>query len=746
MRFATAVRPIAAVLCAVAIACAALALTPARAVAAATTEHSQPQVETVVIILTPFLTWDDITIPKALDLRLFAGEGAVGNMNSITADMGWPTVAGGALTLSSGRWTAGPIVGPATPANLGAIQLANTGSLNPPDLGALGSVLRADGLKTAAVGNADEDTSTPAGTRHNASLVAFDRTGAIDTDVTDASLLTSAAGAPFGVMADRKRFAAAIATALAAKPALLVIDPGDLSRAHDAPNLDAGQAARAHDAAVTATSDIARLARLALGTTPALLMVVTPATDKPYYQPPYFGPTIVVGDGFHGQLTSASTHRPGLVTNLDVAPTALAALWREPTSTMIGQPMTSDAANVPFAVDMMSNKAPELIGALSRLGTTVGAIDYTRDLLFVKPFARSIALLAVVCAVLALVPRLHPGRNTGQTLILLALAIPAGAWLLYAIDRYPQSPGRVALAFAISTFAAFALVWMLAVVLGSRPEVPLLAMSMLTSLLICLDQWTRQPFESGLFSYSIRAGWRYYGMGNEGAALLVGASIIAVGLACDLAQDTAAARPMRLFLMPAVGAIALATAAAPFLGANAGVALWGVVAYGVAWARVNQLRLTWRTLGAIVVAIVALVAVLATIDMLSGGAETHLGRFAASFAGGDFAAIQSLVVRKALNNYNYLPQTPYTWLALALLGALAAMYWLGSRPLARALASRPGVSAALLGLLIGGAAATLSEDSGVVMPALMLFAGALPAISLALRGYSAEESLDPDVT
>jgi hypothetical protein len=304
----------------------------------------------------------------------------------------------------------------------------------------------------------------------------------------------------------------------------------------------------------------------------------------------------------------------------------------------------------------------------------------------------------------------------------------------------------VLLAFFSATAVIFVAALRPPAELKRRPEVPLLALSALTSLLVFAEQLTGYPLESGLFSYSIRAGWRYYGMGNEGAALVVGASIIAVGLACDLAEKRRWARMARLALMPAVAAIVLTATAAPFAGANAGAAIWGSVAYGVAWARINGVRMTWKSIGAIVLGVCGVIAAIALAEAASGRAVTHIGRFFIALGQGDFAEVRTLVVRKALNNLNYIPQTPYTLLAIMLAFAVAATYWLGDRPLARALQRRPGVAAALLGLLAGGAAAALTEDSGVVMPALMLFAGALPALSLALLDNSAEESLDPDVT
>ena len=60
-----------------------------------------------------------------------------------------------------------------------------------------------------------------------------------------------------------------------------------------------------------------------------------------------------------------------------------------------------------------------------------------------------------------------------------------------------------------------------------------------------------------------------------------------------------------------MGLVVLVTAAAPFAGANAGVAVWGVVAYGIAWAAMNGVRLSWRTAGLTLLAVVVAVAALA---------------------------------------------------------------------------------------------------------------------------------------
>ena len=131
------------------------------------------------------------------------------------------------------------------------------------------------------------------------------------------------------------------------------------------------------------------------------------------------------------------------------------------------------------------------------------------------------------------------------------------------------------------------------------------------------------------------------------------------------------------------------------------------------------------------------------IDLAGGSAETHLGRFFSDFTTGNSSAASQLIVRKALNNYNYVSQTPYTWLAIAIAGALAALRWLGDRPLVQTLTERPGAAAALLGVIVGGVAALLTEDSGIVMPALMLFAGAMPILYVTLDSGRRTNTQEP---
>jgi len=698
-------------------------------------QAAKPPARLVVVLLSPYLTWSDVSARATPALWALAERGAVGNLNARTAEPE-PTAAGGALTISASRWALAPAIGPLDAGNLDAARATNEGSLAPPALGSLGDSIRAAGGLTAAVGCGDRgapssgDARTSAETINRpAELLACDASGALALRDTSLALTTRDASAPFGVRSNQVRLRAALVSALAtlgsaSAPALLVVDTGDLARSHDDTALALGASSSAHRDAVTGLDAVAAELRRTLPDD-AVLLVVTAATSKSWYQEPQLGPVIAYGRGYAGEITSSSTHRAGLATNLDIAPTVLAALGIDSPATMVGAPMAAQPATGSLA---------ERISALERRNAGAGSVDQLRDAWFIRCFV-TFALMVLALATALVWRRRRRGRGLARTLLLLLLAIPPAGWLMFAVSDAATSPASALGAFVLATALVLALALGLLRRIPRMPLLPPIALAALTTVVILADQWSGRPIESGLFSYSIRSGWRYYGMGNEPAALLVAASLVAVGLGVDVLAGSRFQTPLRRFGVPVIGAVVLITAAAPFAGANAGVAVWGVVAYAVGWAAMNGVRLNWRTALFAAIGVLVAVAAFAAIDMAGArSGETHLARFAGGILRGDVSATAELVLRKLSNNLGYLGQTPYALLFIGFGGMLALLRFDRGRDLSQALASKPAYSGALLGVLLGGLAALATEDSGIVMPALMLLAGATPVLLIALSG------------
>ena len=174
------------------------------------------------------------------------------------------------------------------------------------------------------------------------------------------------------------------------------------------------------------------------------------------------------------------------------------------------------------------------------------------------------------------------------------------------------------------------------------------------------------------------------------------------------------------WLLPGAGLVVTAICAAPFLGANVGVAAWGVVAFAVMWALSNGMRLSWRLVAGSLLVIVFLVAAFSLIDLFGGGEQTHLGRAWTSAEQGGLGELWTIVVRKAETNARVLTHTNWTFVLVAVLALLALARWRPWGDFAHTLSENPYFSAAMAASLIGGAAAYVTEDSGIVIPALMV--------------------------
>jgi hypothetical protein len=157
----------------------------------------------------------------------------------------------------------------------------------------------------------------------------------------------------------------------------------------------------------------------------------------------------VIGGGFHGLLTSPTTHIPGLVSVVDIAPTDLPG---HPTTTLSGTP----------------SKDP--LGRLSRLGNAIGANNRLKfPVLFILAgVLLALALLGLRAAVTAvpaaLLVNLALGIGQVSNEVLLCAAISAGTVLVaLALSRLCRSESALlALYGGVVALYAFVMV--------TRPE------------------------------------------------------------------------------------------------------------------------------------------------------------------------------------------------------------------------------------------------------------------------------------
>lgn len=736
----------------------------------------------VVVVLAPYLRASDIDPDVAPTIHRLAEEGAVGNINlrSRTRIGGGPPPLQGALVFSSGSWAGADRLAPqphdvdehyeggsaldayeritgqdADGYDVVFLGLPRTVRLNDAAgtiairLGALGQAIRDAGGATAAIGNSDAGFEVRGVWRNRpAAAVAMDESGRVLLGSVSTDLLKNDPDTPFGFTTDLAVFTAEHARVVAGLdqaggPSLIVLDAGDPHRAHEVTIDVSPTVAESHRLAAVRTLDaVVALAVDALPPGGTLMVVPQVLADEPGVVTG-LGPTIVYGDGWSGYLTSSSTRRQGLVTNLDVPATILAELGIERPVEMLGNPMISDGAEEPL---------PQRFATLTDANATAVAVDTAKPVV-VNGFIALITLVLLGCTVVLLRARLWPQRAVrfaaavGQRFLLLIMAVPPASLVMFVIDRVPSTAAEAYLAF----FTALVAVWALGLVLervGSR--MPLVGLSMLAVAVIVIDQLLGAPLSyTSFLGYSPLLAARYYGLGNEGAAILFGAAVTGYALVLDEYRAARWARIAGRWGLLAFGAVVTVVAAAPMLGANVAVAAWAVAGFATLWAIHNRVKIDWRVVVGAVLAVVLLIAAFSAIDLRAGTeSRSHLARAWESLSKGGVSELWLIIARKAETNVRVLMHTNWSYVLIAILGFLGFMRWRPRGDFASTLVANPAFSAGMSACLFAGVVAYVTEDSGIVIPALaMVYVGVaivhlmlsrLPTVIRGERGDSGE--------
>jgi hypothetical protein len=411
----------------------------------------------------------------------------------------------------------------------------------------------------------------------------------------------------------------------------------------------------------------------------------------------------IVGPGFDGNLTSGSTRMDGYVLSTDLAPTILDFYGVEVPAEMTGQPIEAEGTVDAAAVESLGARMAVIS---SRRGTVVGlnVLAWLAVLLLVIALSRGrlarpavrVAGLAIVYMplVLLLGAALEPGE-TAERLLVLALAPLLTGLTLLLLRGY----GALAVAAAATVLAC---------------AVDVVAGSPLTSL--------------SLLGPNPGLGVRFYGIGNELEAVL--AVLVVAGTGAALTAIAAqASRRAGVVAFLIVGLLAAVVFAAGRFGADVGAAIVFPVGAAVAAVAVAG-RGRRPLLLAVVAAPVAVLALLALVDLVSG-ANAHLTRSVLDAGGlGDLADVAQRRLQLSARSFG----RPVLLAFLPVAIAIAALAYLRRDRLRAWLAPVPAMRAGLLGALAATVVGTLANDSG----ALLLEIGT--AYLLVFTGFAWAES------
>ncbi|HSK47341.1 MAG TPA: hypothetical protein VLA05_04955 [Coriobacteriia bacterium] len=714
-----------------------------------------PTSDRVVLVLAPYLTWSDVTPTSTPTIWSLAENGAVGAVNARSrgresGDKGSPVEA--ALSISAGAWavqdpqgaaaysvgeryevgtaaeafrrSTGARVGENRIVFLGLPATARRNAERSYDivLGTLGQAVLDAGGSSAAIGNSDVGYVTGEQRKvRPAALAAMDEKGLVPFGDVSTRLLTEAPYAPFGIETDLERFDRALERVEADGdridgPELIVLDPGDTYRATKFRSQVTDEISDEHRLrGLTALDTVVRMASDRFeGAT--IIVASTSTGDPEQGDAEGLGPIVVSGEGFDGYLTSSSTQRTGLVTNLDVSATVLKVLGVEQPVQMLGVAMDSNPSEQSLSLRLAT---------LASLNDEAVAIDAAKPGV-VNAFV-GFTVLVLVLAAFVLV-RSHAWSRRAclfwmralKAGLLLVLGVPVSSWLMFVWMPNPTS-ASMAVAGLIAT--AF-VVWIsgLWVWWKTPMRVPVAVLSLGTVAVVVIDQWLGAPASfTNFFGYSPLLAARFYGMGNEAAAIIFGAAVVGIALLFDQWPASRGVAIAKRFGLPVLGVVVVFTSAAPFWGANIGVAIWGVVGFGLAWVLMNDHHVSWRLVFWLALAVVVVIAAFAAIDLLGGGQQTHLARALSSADQGGLGELWTIIVRKAETNARVLTRTNWAYILVATLAFLGFMRWRPQGDFAQTLTDNPNFADAITVSLVAGLVAYFTEDSGIVIPALEVF-------------------------
>ena len=677
-----------------------------------------------VVLALPGVMWSDIERHEPPNILEATEDGSWGSV-SVRTNSSRTSLASGFVTMGSGaRVDGGVTTGGPADTTVGAplfAQGVHAAGVDELVAGASddGYGARPGGLAGAleapvyAIGNGDlgKPAPAPVGFGRWTLLAAMNPDGVVDAAATGDDLLVDDRAAPYGVRTDPERLSEAVDAFLEDEDCgVAFIDQGDLTR------FDQWTMALGRD---EVGDDLAALQREALMATDVLvgelrgrlrpedlLLIVSP-TSPAWANEAHLGVAVAVGGWFDAgaSLESASTRRASLVTLPDIAPTILEHSGVDRPPAMNGRAMVS----------VVTGDSP--LATMTALDEESVFIDQVKG-----PISGVFILFQVVVYVLLLLllvsgKQRGVGSTAARTLQMCGLAVvafPVSTYLAGVVDGHAL--GGVAFGALLVALTA-ALVLAVSFVFRSRLD-RLLALAAFTWLVVALDLVTGSMLQlNTVFGYSPIVAGRFAGAGNIVFAVLGVTAILTGALIAYRFSG-------RSFTMPLIAGLFVATVVidgAPAFGSDVGGVLALVPALGITLLLLSGKKPRIRTLVVASLAGVAVLAVFLVVDLsLPPESQTHLARLYEDTRDRGFGALFDTIERKATSNLRVFTSTIWTYFVPP---ALLAMVYLLRRPSGRwqqFAFDYPKLRAGLIGGLVLAVTGFAVNDSGIVIPAVIL--------------------------
>lgn len=413
-----------------------------------------------------------------------------------------------------------------------------------------------------------------------------------------------------------------------------------------------------------------------------------------------------------GLLTSPTTRRPGLVTNLDLIPSLL-----QPLDLTAQEAYGAPVASIPWTGDRLT-----FLAAQSQRWAQVNANR--------APFLKSYVLSHIILVgvgVLLLWPKLKPPTGSRRlrlfTTFCLAETLPPLLLLFVAA----LAPSR------LLYLTVFLLLPLLCGLLLTRFKTTCLPFSLVflgTALLLLIDTLCGWGLgANSLLGYDPIGGARFYGIGNEYMGVLIGAWFM--GWAAFL--ETSGKKKFWEKIIPLATLAALIILGSPQLGANVGGTI-GLAAASATWVFLSsKQKITVRQVLNTGLVLLLLFFLFIWWDLRWTRMPSHLGRFVLQVSVQGLPGLWQVFSRKLAMNWKLLRYTIWTNGLLSFIIGLALIFWRPQGLAKRIQEKYPRIIRGFWTCLCGAVVVLLANDSGVVAAATLMIYPSFLLLALAIQ-------------
>ncbi len=237
--------------------------------------------------------------------------------------------------------------------------------------------------------------------------------------------------------------------------------------------------------------------------------------------------------------------------------------------------------------------------------------------------------------------------------------------------------------------------------------------------LLMIDALLNGRIESKSFlGFSVLAGGRYYGIGNEYMGILMGAYI--AGTTLSLPEIGKWRREilwgMTLFLSFILFY--------PYFGSDVGGGITALMGLGITNYLWLKQPIHFKNLAGLCLLTLFILMFMALLDFyVYGSAMSHLGKLLLAVQQNGIRAFIDLVIRKINMNLRLISDTPLTIILIGVLILIPLLYWKPPILMKRFIEKYPEIIAGFVGLAITAFIGLITNDSGIISAAMAFLLG-----------------------